>query len=133
MNNLHVPCLASKNTFKMLTGLRETCNDAEMANLCFTVCDQGWHDCLDLCTTDDYDCNFQCHQEQSNCTDNCPCMSNCPDGCVECGFCVCYDIESNDDFVTCRDNLEDEYLSCLSYHACRSCRVCDKTYIITYC
>ena len=89
-----------------------TCDDVEMADKCFMVCDREWNDCLDKCETND--CKFECHFNQNQCTDNCPCMRNCPNGCENCGFCACYEIESNQDFINCRNDLEESYITCLA-------------------
>ena len=97
---------------KCLVLTSSACDDIEMANKCFMVCDREWHECLDKCETND--CTFDCHYNQNQCTDDCPCMRNCPNGCDNCVFCACYEIESNPDFINCRNDLEENYLTCLS-------------------
>ena len=61
------------------------------------------------------DCVIECNKNLSTCLSSCPCMEECPQGCVDCGhpLCACNEPETNPDFLACEDQMEEVYTQCV--------------------
>ena len=55
----------------------------------------------------DTDCTFECNFEFSECYNYCPCLNQCPEGCLNCptARCQCRDPLSNTDYLTCEERV----------------------------
>ena len=65
---------------------QEICKDYEISNTCIIECNDEWNTCLTECSNADDSaiCSHLCSLEMTECQNNCPCMSNCPNGCDDC-------------------------------------------------
>ena len=63
-------------------------SDAEASVECTTKCLTDLSHCMVECDIDDFNCKMECNKVQAECSKNCPCMENCPNGCADCDYCL---------------------------------------------
>ena len=66
---------------------QETCPDSELGEVCSSRCAQRLIDCIIQCSDDS--CRQECNRAEIECTNSCPCYSQCPDGCKLCFNPIC--------------------------------------------
>ncbi|CAG5111461.1 Oidioi.mRNA.OKI2018_I69.chr2.g5768.t1.cds [Oikopleura dioica] len=67
--------------------LDKSCPDADLQTECNALCRAEYNRCRLLCETE-Y-CLSICDRDYQNCRDNCPCGTNCEEGCIDCDNPLC--------------------------------------------
>ena len=82
---------------------RRILSDKELSNYCLNECSNDFDICVNPCENET-DCIFECNLNFDSCRSSCPCLSQCPNGCVNCPNWVCkcgIDPLSSSDYLQC--------------------------------
>lgn len=64
-----------------------TCPDVELGEKCEDQCYLVFLECVENCETNE--CISECNRSVTECEADCPCQTNCPDGCTGCSHPIC--------------------------------------------
>ena len=93
----------------------DLCTDYEIGTKCVGHCDNDKSACIFACENDVL-CKYNCAVALDGCIQECPCFSECEQGCDGCanGICTCAYPDQNPDHVDCTDYEDFMYVWCLS-------------------
>merc|ERR1719197_807440 len=64
-----------------------TCPDVELGEECEDQCYLVFLECVENCESNE--CISECNRSVTECEADCPCQTNCPDGCTGCSHPIC--------------------------------------------
>ena len=81
---------------------------------CLLACNSDGSNCVNDCADDTY-CKSQCSRNHAVCTETCPCLSGCYNGCEDClnPICYCQDYQTDSDYKDCKFEVQDNLFECL--------------------
>lgn len=102
------------NLILILSVSAELCPDYEIGTKCVSQCDSVKSACHIACE-DDPICDYNCAVALNKCINECPCFSECEQGCDGCdnGMCTCAYPDDNPDHVACAEHVYFVYAMCL--------------------
>ena len=95
---------------------RDICPDPDESLMCTNDCIALHGLCVDDCnkSDDQRNCSVLCNENLLGCVKDCPCLENCPNGCTDCPYCQCTDIEDDEEFQFCEQHFEAVFFSCIN-------------------